>query len=99
MTNELMWSNPKLTYFLGLPTDTALARETAAMLCERIDFEVCGIESLKTFLTTPFMIPGFIPRDHICSLTIVWRPPYWDLLEFSGEVAENYDQMLSTSTN
>lgn len=97
MTNELMWNNPKLPHFLGLPIDTVLAREAAAIFCERTVFEIYGIEHVETFLNTPFQVPGFLLHDHIRALTIIWRPRYWDLPEFSEVVVGQYDKLLSYS--
>jgi hypothetical protein len=77
--------------------NTDMARELAARFCEMTIFKIYGVDRLQTFLNTPFMIPGFFPRDHLRNLLVILRPPYWDLPLFPDSVSANYGEVLSSN--
>jgi hypothetical protein len=77
--------------------NTDMARELAARFCEMTIFKIYGVDRLQTFLNTPFMIPGFFPRDHLRNLLVILRPPYWDLPLFPDSVSTNYGEVLSSN--
>jgi hypothetical protein len=97
LTKRGLFSNPELPFYLRLTTDTGMARELAAMYCEKKTIKVYGVDRLPEFLTTSFIIPGFIPLDHLRNLTLIMWPPYWDLPAFSASISANYRDIASSS--
>jgi hypothetical protein len=52
---------------------------------------------MSTFLTTLFLVPGFIHRAHLRHLEILIHPPYWDLPYMPATMSRAYDNVASDS--